>query len=1068
MAVMIPALCLALALLLSAAPAPASAVTYYYTVIDETAKTAQLNWIDGASGAVTIPGVINGYTITRLGNNINNSILVPSGGTQNTTVESVTIPGSVTSIGSKSFYKCKALTTVNIPDSVTSIESWAFEYCTALKSVTIPGTTTSIGAWVFDGCTGLTGVSIGSGVTSISNGMFYNCPGLTDVTIPGSVTSIGDHAFSQCTGLTSVTIPSSVTSLGYQSFNNCTSLTSVSIGSGITSISEGAFGYCTALTDVTIPDGVTSIGNSAFYNCTGLTTVLIGNGVTSIGNWAFYGCAKLTTIEFPETESVTSIGSGAFGHCTSLTLADIPGSVTSIGDEAFSGCSRLTKVTFESGVTSIGNWAFYDCTRLTSITIPDSVTSIGEGAFSWCTGLTRVLLESGVTSIGSRAFKYCDSLYSAYFHGNAPEYFGDSVFDGAAPDFTIYYRDGKSGWTCPEWNGYTTLALVSMTITTPPDKLNYTVGDALDLTGLVVTGTYCDGSTSELEVKEDNVTGFDSSAPAATQTLTVTDGWKAVTFVISIEEGTTTSGNYTYRVLDETVKTAQLNRIDEASGAVAIPDAVDGYSITKLGNIINGSIFVALSDASNDTVTSVTIPGSVTSIGDYAFNGCTGLTSVSIPQGVTGIGKAAFEGCTGLTQIRFNTATITIYDGAGTIPDQARIIGCDPSTAKDYAAKYSRTFEVITPITQPEVTVNETNKNLAITAETPDAVKIAVPGSITDATVNIGELLSDPFEGTVTSYALPALNIETSTIISEKPVQLAMPQGLTVSASADDNWDGTINLPTIKAGDSVSPEPGAEVSAVIEIGFGDVPLEFSKAVRILLPGQAGKKAGYYRGATFTEITTLLAADTQAAGDALPAGGDGKIDVGTDLVIWTKHFTSFVTYTKAITGSTGISGSFTFQVAPESTDILQAEVSLWTAGADRTTATPVLTQQVDIAAKASDNNGSFQLTGLQPGSYDITLKLPYSLRALKSSITITQDATTPVDFGEIILGDTWGEEGPDNVVDVSDYSAILYSFGTVPGDENYIDTCDLNRDGVVDVSDYSIVLYNFSKYGAAPF
>jgi hypothetical protein len=171
-------------------------------------------------------------------------------------------------------------------------------------------------------------------------------------------------------------------------------------------------------------------------------------------------------------------------------------------------------------------------------------------------------------------------------------------------------------------------------------------------------------------------------------------------------------------------------------------------------------------------------------------------------------------------------------------------------------------------------------------------------------------------------------------------------------------------------------------------------------------------------------------------------------------------------TQAAPTGTGISGTFTWQVAPQSADIPQAEIALWTEGADRTTAIPVLTQMVDVTA--SDNNGTFQLTGLQPGNYDVTFKLPCSLRALKSSVTVTRDAMTDVDFDEIILGDTWGEEGPDNVIDVSDYSAILYSFGSVPGDGKYIDTCDLNRDGVVDVSDYSIVLYNFGKCGTAPF
>jgi hypothetical protein len=163
--------------------------------------------------------------------------------------------------------------------------------------------------------------------------------------------------------------------------------------------------------------------------------------------------------------------------------------------------------------------------------------------------------------------------------------------------------------------------------------------------------------------------------------------------------------------------------------------------------------------------------------------------------------------------------------------------------------------------------------------------------------------------------------------------------------------------------------------------------------------------------------------------------------------------------------TGITGSFTWQVTPESTEIPQADVSLWTEGADRTTATPLLTQKVDVTQE-----GTFQLTNLQPGNYDVTFKLPYSLRAVDADVAVNQDAVTSVNFGEIILGDTWGDSGPDtdNVIDVSDYSAILYSFGSVPEDDKYIDTCDLNRDGVVDVSDYSIVLYNFSKYGEAPY
>ncbi|GHU77030.1 hypothetical protein FACS189461_5210 [Spirochaetia bacterium] len=65
-------------------------------------------------------------------------------------------------------------------------------------------------------------------------------------------------------------------------------------------------------------------------------------------------------------------------------------------------------------------------------------------------------------------------------------------------------------------------------------------------------------------------------------------------------------------------------------------------------------------------LTSVSIPAGVTSIGNRAFEGCTGLTSVSIPAGVTSIGNRAFEGCTGLTSVSISEGITSIGDRAFT------------------------------------------------------------------------------------------------------------------------------------------------------------------------------------------------------------------------------------------------------------------------------------------------------------------------------------------------------------------------------------------------------------------
>ena len=188
-----------------------------------------------------------------------------------------------------------------------------------ITTVTIPDSVTSIGSNAFSFCMELTSVTIGSSVTSIGEHAFWWCTGLTEITIPGSVTSIGDDAFSYCKGLTSVTIGSGVTSTGDGAFSYCTALTSITIPDSVTSIGNWAFRDCTALTSFTIPDSVTSIGDGVFYNCMGLTTVTIGSGVTSIGDVAFNNCTGLTSVTIGN--SVTSIGEYAFSGCTGLTDA---------------------------------------------------------------------------------------------------------------------------------------------------------------------------------------------------------------------------------------------------------------------------------------------------------------------------------------------------------------------------------------------------------------------------------------------------------------------------------------------------------------------------------------------------------------------------------------------------------------------------------------------------------------------------------------------------------------------------------------------------------------------------
>ena len=425
--------------------------------------------------AVVIPSTIGGLPVTSIGDYAFSWVSLETG-TNRILLTSVTIPDSVTNIGSSAFFNSPMLTSVTIPNSVTSIGNQAFGSCDRLSiimvdvlnpayssvdgvlldksqttlieypggkagSYTIPDSVTSIGGYAFSDCARLTSVTLGNSVTSIGDWAFSDCISLTNVTLPNGVTSIGEFAFCDCSSLTIVTIPNSVTSIVAWAFAGCSGLKSVTIPDSVTSIGSAAFEYCTSLTNVTIGNSVVSIGSRAFYFCASLTAVTVDalNSVYSSVDGVLFNKSQTTLIQCPEGKageytipnSVTWIADYAIEECHSLTSVTIPNGVTSIGDQAFYSCTRLTTITIPNSVTSIGRLAFCLCANLSSVTIPNNVTSILDATFQDCYRLTSVTIGNGVTSVGYGAFSSCTSLTSVTI-GNSVTSIGIAAFGGCA------------------------------------------------------------------------------------------------------------------------------------------------------------------------------------------------------------------------------------------------------------------------------------------------------------------------------------------------------------------------------------------------------------------------------------------------------------------------------------------------------------------------------------------------------------------------------------------------------------------------------------------------------------
>ncbi len=542
--------------------------------------------------------------------------------------------------------------------SVTQIGYKAFDHCIKVTEITLPDSVTSIENEAFFSCIGLSKITLSKGLTSIGDAAFYMCKSLTEISFPEGLTHIGISAFSRCANLTKITLPESLTSIGNDVFSDCTGLTEITLPNNLTSIGKDSFSSCTGLVEITLPDSLIFIGEWAFSNCTGLTEITLPNSLTSVGAFAFSDCENLSIAHF-NGDVPTTWGGLVFLHTNSdFKISFIYGKQgwnypTWVAPD---GSRYNTLSTFDGNEFILDGYTYEinkDGKKLTVlrysgnesvVEIPETVdfcgkkytvTAIGNEAFANYNSLTEVTLSDSLISIGDNAFANCSNLKVAYFNGDVPVTWGDSIFVNNKSGFVISYIYGKQGWTSPTWRASDGSVYNTEFIFTGDE---FVLGDftyKIDSDGTSLTVLKYLGDESTVAIPE-----------------TVSFGKKdyAVT-----------------KIGDEAFANCfSLTEISLPDSLTSIGDRAFSFCVGLIGISLPEGLTSIGEEAFSHCVsfTEITLPDSVTSIGDGAFSYCNCLSAISLSANLTIIGDNAFEYCAVLTEITLPDSVTAIGDEA--------------------------------------------------------------------------------------------------------------------------------------------------------------------------------------------------------------------------------------------------------------------------------------------------------------------------------------------------------------------------------------------------------------------
>ncbi len=622
-------------------------------------------------------------------------------------LESVTFAegSSLQIIGSEAFKNTAALNSITLPTHLRQIGDYAFQN-SGLLEVSIPASVSYLGTGAFAACHSLANIFVDDANTSYIDidGVVYNPDktvilaypagnARTTYTIESTVTEIGNAAFYGSHKLTSVLLPDGLITVGEYGFYDCCNMQSYTLPETLTYIEAYAFAYNSNLGySISIPDKVYQISNYAFaydYNLhsinfsanatlprisyaafayMGIYDFRVPASVSTIAQYAFVGCDHLSSITFSENSKLESISAYMLLGCDNLrNITFENGSkLTSIQAHGFEGMTNLQSVDFgDAKLTNIDNYAFRYCESLTTLPIPEGVDYIGRYAFYGCKSLERLNIPASIDYIGENAFYFAENL-NLYFAADSLPANLTQNWDNGIRGYYVGVQDvvDDGDWSYAVLNsGKVSIIEYRGTATTLDLTAIDFGGEIVSIGGYAFNGTDIESIMLPATLKEIHRYAF---AFSKLKNISIPD---SVTFI----------GQYAFL-------TTPIEAVN--FGADSQIQNIEQYAFCN-----------------TEKLQSIKIPASLQTLGRYAFSDSgltsvdfseatltelsegvfmdTKLTSVTLPDSLTLINHNAFRDCEQLASVTFGSGELqlmsNVFYNTGlseiTIPDTLTYIG---------------------------------------------------------------------------------------------------------------------------------------------------------------------------------------------------------------------------------------------------------------------------------------------------------------------------------------------------------------------------------------------------------